>query len=239
MADDTDFSALYRELGIEPDSSPEQFKRAYRRRVAELHPDRHGDGGTDDLTRLNRRYAAALAFLKDHGRLPGAAPAAAPSARPGRPGNRLPARAQTGGPSPQSDRLGWRILLAALVAVGAVWMFKSGALAPPTGPAGIVREPGHAAVPAPERPQLRLGMPVAAVRAIQGDPIGSEGGRWLYGASWLRFECDELVDWYSSPLQPLRTAAMKPPDPQPRRSPEPKRRCPPTAVPGAPPRERP
>ena len=40
---EVDFHSLYSELRVQPDCSLDDFKRAYRRRVAELHPDRHGD----------------------------------------------------------------------------------------------------------------------------------------------------------------------------------------------------
>jgi curved DNA-binding protein CbpA len=77
MAGDTDFLALYEELGLAPGISDlDALKHAYRRRVAQLHPDRHGPGGEDDyerLQRLNRLYGAAIAFEQRYGRLPAAA----------------------------------------------------------------------------------------------------------------------------------------------------------------------
>lgn len=75
MADDTDFLTLYDELGLAPGVSDlDALKQAYRRRVAQLHPDRRGsDGDPERLQRLNRLYGAALAFEQRYGRLPAAA----------------------------------------------------------------------------------------------------------------------------------------------------------------------
>lgn len=75
MADDTDFLTLYDELGLAPGISDlDILKQAYRRRVAQLHPDRQGvDGDPVRLQRLNRLYGAALAFEHRYGRLPAAA----------------------------------------------------------------------------------------------------------------------------------------------------------------------
>ena len=73
MSDDTDFVALYNELGLDAECSMQLFKHAYRRRVMQLHPDhqRH-PADVARLQRLNRMYAAALEFHRAHGRLPGA-----------------------------------------------------------------------------------------------------------------------------------------------------------------------
>ena len=78
MSAQIDFLALYRELGIDPDCAPEALKRAYRRRVSELHPDRSGEGvaGEEALKSLNLGYAAALEFFHVHGRFPGASASA-------------------------------------------------------------------------------------------------------------------------------------------------------------------
>lgn len=75
MADDTDFLTLYDELGLAPGISDlDALKQAYRRRVAQLHPDRQGaQGDPVRLQRLNRMYSAAIAFEQRYGRLPAAA----------------------------------------------------------------------------------------------------------------------------------------------------------------------
>lgn len=75
MAGDTDFLVLYEELGLSPGVSDlDALKHAYRRRVAQLHPDRRSadQADTDRLQRLNRLYGAALAFEQRYGRLPAA-----------------------------------------------------------------------------------------------------------------------------------------------------------------------
>lgn len=211
MADDTDFIGLYRELGIGADCDPEALRLAYRRRVAGLHPDRSRDpAAAEALKSLNLRYAAALAFAREHGRLPGAAPS------PARAGPRPPGAAArsatvasraTGAPASGALRL---LMLLAVLA-GAVWMFlpagddagghASGAAATPVAP-------GRRPLPAPP---LALGQDPGEVRTGQGEPVSRSGARWLYGPSWIEFHCDRVVDWYSSPLRPLHGAGERPP----------------------------
>jgi hypothetical protein len=59
-------------------------------------------------------------------------------------------------------------------------------------------------------PMLALGMTPENVRAIEGEPTLIRDDRWEYGPSWIRFENGEVVDWYSSPLQSLRTPTGRP-----------------------------
>jgi hypothetical protein len=80
-----DFTALYRELGVDATCSLGDLRAAWRRRVSKLHPDQGGNAeATGRLQELNRRYDAALAFHARFGRLPGApasgalAPASSP-----------------------------------------------------------------------------------------------------------------------------------------------------------------
>jgi hypothetical protein len=76
MAEDTDFAALYRELGLDPGCTFADLRSAYRRRVARLHPDQGGDAqDTGRLQQLTRLYRAAIDFHRAHDRLPGAASA--------------------------------------------------------------------------------------------------------------------------------------------------------------------
>lgn len=74
-----DFSLVYYQLGLRPDCSLEEFRSAYMRRIAELHPDRSGrESGTVEaqamLRELVSSYAAVNRFHRRHGRMPGATP---------------------------------------------------------------------------------------------------------------------------------------------------------------------
>lgn len=76
MAEDTDFGALYRELGIDSTCSLAELRGAWRRRVSKLHPDQGGSAeDTGQLQQLNRLYDAALDFHARYRRMPGAMPA--------------------------------------------------------------------------------------------------------------------------------------------------------------------
>jgi hypothetical protein len=73
MAEDTDFGALYRELGIDSTCSLTELRGAWRRRVSQLHPDLGGSAeDTGQLQQLNRLYDAALDFHARYRRMPGA-----------------------------------------------------------------------------------------------------------------------------------------------------------------------
>ncbi len=212
MTADTDFAALYRELGIDPGDGMDAFRRAYRRRVAELHPDRRSDGDGIDLQRLNAMYAAAIRFQRQYGRLPGTpAPAIAvesaahvrsvqvdPDVRPAPARNR---RVRTG------------YLLAAAVVLLAI-LLSSQQSDIDTAPTGVADGSAGSVAEMPAldstRPLLQIGTPMQVVLQIQGAPVTTDGNRWIYGPSWLRFHCLEVVDWYSSPLHPLKARGSRP-----------------------------
>lgn len=212
MNADNDFAALYRELGIRPGCSLDAFRRAYRRRAADLHPDRHANVDAIDLQRLNVLYAAAIRFEREHGRLPGAAvpPRGVASVEPARPaagvrGAATPRRRQS------ASAAYW---LTALLAVLAMFFWSRSrdvpdvpASQPLPAPALAQPESSSALVTAP---QLAIGLSPDDVIALLGKPVMIDGDRWLYGPSWVRFRCLEVADWYSSPLRSLSTNSLRP-----------------------------
>ena len=233
MSDDTDFVALYNELGLDAECGMLHFKHAYRRRVMQLHPDhqRH-PADVARLQRLNRMYAAALEFHRLHGRLPGASrptpvaadedvdavplpdslpPAATPAfaasgpawARGQEPANDVDIDSE---PAPVTGfpRRRRYLLMLALLALVLYWWGAQKTATPSLDPAG----PGDAVSPglgAPEvASRLAVGMDGKQARRILGEPDGEHAARWDYGPSWVEFRCGRVVGWYSSPLRPLR-----------------------------------
>lgn len=76
-----DFSLLYSKLDLPPECSLEEFRSAYMRRIAELHPDRSGaEPATVEaqatLRELVSTYVAVTRFHRRYGRMPGALPRA-------------------------------------------------------------------------------------------------------------------------------------------------------------------
>lgn len=228
MTDQTDFMVLYFELGIGPECSMDGLRLAYRRRVADLHPDRCGDAGADELKALNKRYAAALDFHRHHGRLPGApAPAAAPASRR-RALAPPPLVAVAAGEEPLQERpqpskfVVYGIVVVAVF--GAWWLTRPDAPLPEflDGVAGDEREIRPSAAIA-----LHRGMHAREVVEMLGDPVDRAlgGTHWEYGPSWVRFACDRVIDWYSSPRRPLRASSSRPQDTGAPASAQPAPRC--------------
>ncbi|MFC0679113.1 J domain-containing protein [Lysobacter korlensis] len=74
-----DFSLVYSQLDLPPDCSLEEFRSAYMRRIAELHPDRRGSEPASaeaqaTLRELVSTYVAVTRFHRRYGRMPGASP---------------------------------------------------------------------------------------------------------------------------------------------------------------------
>lgn len=217
MGEDTDFAALYGELGITTGVTPEQFRQAYRRRVAQLHPDQGGDAAdVARLQELNRTYAAALAFLRTHGRLPGVpAGASSPADAAPAPAAARALDAPLAAPEPPRGKAGpgaasrWYTWLA-VVAVVVLFVHACGGRSEGTAPV-VATSFDTAVEDALGIDRIRLGMGRARVKQIQGEPTGRRDIRWDYGPSWIDFRCGGTVtDWYSSPLRPLRVDTAHP-----------------------------
>jgi hypothetical protein len=208
MPDQTDFVTLYEELGLDAECSMEDFKRTYRRRVSQLHPDHIGHG-TDmrRLQRLNRMYEAALEFHQSYGRLPGASSLARQQAAEKTTANTSALfHANEGNVLPTGSKR-WRrySVPLALIALLLYWLGapREGA-STRLDPAG----PGDEVAPgllAPEAPRLSIGMNQEQVLRILGDPDDEyDASHWSYGSSWVEFQCGKVIGWYNSPQHPLR-----------------------------------
>ncbi|MHB8913077.1 MAG: DnaJ domain-containing protein [Lysobacter sp.] len=230
-----DFAQLYSQLGLRPDCTLDEFKRAYRRRIAALHPDKGQEVDTPEnhalLPDLIKLYTTATRFHQRHGRLPGARPSLAPP-RPSAAATASRTASATTHPytvptaptnssgddmtnaERQSHRgtpLGLALLMLALAVVLA-WNLPP----PNTELASADATPGdlRAVAIATDVDSLQLGMDKPTVLAIQGEPLRvDDDDEWNYGPSWVRFERGRLVDWHSSQLRPLKTDAPAPPPP--------------------------
>jgi hypothetical protein len=99
---------LYEELGVRPEDGLDRLSERYRARLRELHPDGRAQAAAADLGWLTRSYRDAVAFHRQHGRLPGADVAHANAAD-----RRLPTVAARR--HPHGPRRRWRWLLPMLL----------------------------------------------------------------------------------------------------------------------------
>ena len=213
MASETDFLELYRTLGLSPGCDLPEFKRAYRRHVSQLHPDRVG-GDAGRLQTLIAQYGAAMDFQRRHGRLPGAAAPGrvAPSGAPAAPRHPPSPEMAEMADEPTPPRARSTMLIVFVVAVLGVLVWSIAPFSSPENPSAPAAAADGEASPAEpaSAPSLTLGMSPAEVRAIEGDPLIVHRDRWDYGPSWIQFENDQVIDWYSSPLHSLRAARSRP-----------------------------
>ncbi|HEY6894082.1 MAG TPA: J domain-containing protein [Rhodanobacteraceae bacterium] len=218
MAGGTDFLLLYKELRLRPGCGLGEFRQAYRRRVAELHPDRVQHHLYEDaaarLSNLNAMYASAMEFHKQYGRLPGEASVYRPD-----PAARLhtPPPPSTSQPA-SAKRSSWVLtVLLVLAALVIGWILgavegdggddqSSTSPVPP-----VVFAAEAAATPVAKIARIRVGMESERVAEIEGEPVTTTKDRWEYGPSWIAFHCGEVLDWYSSPLRPLKVDSMQAP----------------------------
>lgn len=206
-------------LGAPPGCEIETLRLHYRRAVREVHPD--VNPALADVPEAQQRLRALNAamqrleeFQREHGRLP-LQPLNAPAE---------PAFALAGGgapaPAPQVGgedgvRVGglkW-MLVSAAVAL-AIWALAPEPAKPPPpeaqGPSLAEREAQRATDDEARRRAryamtfgVRIGDGPERVKAILGAPLIVGGDVWEYGPSHVIFRDGRVVDWYSSPLQPI------------------------------------
>ena len=167
-----DYAKLYSQLDVQPDCSLSEFKRACRRQIAQMHPDRSvaagafGDGLP--LTELVKLYRSAVRFHRRHGRLPGAQ--VAPSVRiaprmPVAPAAEIPAADTVPTVKSSPDYRSWLILIAAAAVLIALGSWHNRHCRRRKSPPGPVRLPATQVSSLPVH--VELGMNAASLRAIQ------------------------------------------------------------------------
>jgi hypothetical protein len=215
MAGNTDFLVLFQELGLSAGCRLDEFKLAFRRRVAQLHPDRKTGAASDDsesrLQRLIAMHDAAMDFHRRYGRLPGVQTQAHHTPAPAS----TPPRATVATTQHRSWNPGFVAIAALVLLLLAWWLIESSSneddaeLSPATPQSEHVQEATTAATPH-SFARLALGMNRQQVLAIQGEPVSSTQEHWEYGPSWIAFTCGKLSDWYNSPLRPLHASSQHP-----------------------------
>lgn len=227
MADETDFLDLYTRLRLEPGCSLAEFKQAYRRHVAQWHPDRRSSGHADALAarrlqRLTKQYGAAMEFHRRHGRLPGGAPLAGvavaiPETSAAIEDGIPTATVTTDVESVPRRALGayWWLVIGAMAVAVMVWSLMPAASESEVDDRGDVVPMHPHEMPVPTSAlaatgPLSLGMREDDVAALEGEPTQRADDRWEYGPSWVRFDNHVVVDWYSSPLRGLHSESPRP-----------------------------
>jgi hypothetical protein len=200
----TDFLLLYAELKVNPDTCTlDHFKRAYRRRVAELHPDRaQGKPNPTAMVRLQnltRLHDEAMRFHDRHGRLPGSNQ----GAQTGPTDTPPPRAAMAQAEPPRSAARSILIVVLILAGLAVLWLLLPDETGDDTAEPEQVSVAATAAAGQPA--VLSVGMDEGDVRRIQGEPAFLSTDVWEYGPSYIRFEKHKVVGWYSSPLYPLKT----------------------------------
>ncbi len=215
VVDKTDFVAFYQQLGLSPDCTLEELKTAYRRQVAQWHPDRRGrqtqPADAARLQELTARYNAASAFHRRYGRLPGASHQAIPVAMPQ---VRRPAVAAAADPPSRGRMRYWWWLVLGGGLLWAAWssgLFDAGASATDPAMPTPARDDASVREPSAATALIEIGTDAARVRALEGRPLMESPQRWDYGPSWIGFHDGKVDDWYSSRLRPLKVASAHPP----------------------------
>lgn len=219
---DSQLSALYSVLGLQPDCSWDELRKAYRRQSRQWHPDRYAlpsehKFATERMKAINHAYAELSRFHNVHGRLPSdtdlpgneepksprspQAAARAPS-RP-EPANDHPGPSWTYAPERARTKSRFSIRLTAVV-VGLAVVY--GYVVYHSSPS--VDDPELNGIPEFSHDGDTAGISVGATQnqvvAAQGRPDEIHGSVWHFGNSRVFFVDGVVNGWDERPDSPLQ-----------------------------------
>lgn len=203
-----------RRLGLAPGALPDALKPAWRRAVSQLHPDRHGEQADRELADVNAAFQRLQAFLRQHGRLPGALDQNRPTAAPARRAAPRWVLAAIGVAAaalvlwPQADPAAGDPATMDPAAIDSANRATPDAIDVPTPGGGAALEAGATTIGARAK-RIELGLSPAEVERLAGPPMFRSRERWEYGPSEIRFTEGRVSGWYSSPLRPLPVADIE------------------------------
>ena len=224
----TDFSKLYRELGVEATASWDEIRQSHRNLLSRWHPDRYTDNDAERRTAeertkaINHAFQSIMSYFDEHGRLPlesryRAVPE--PIVEPSRPQTAAPSPHAASAPVGEPPRNVFRraltmSLMAGLVVGYVLWSRDIKAPRHDINAAlsdiGNINSSGDATKSRPtDTRRFSVGSTLGEVYSIQGIPTKMEGDTWFYGEATVHFVNGKVSSWLD-PTNTLKVSGASP-----------------------------